>query len=154
MLTYASVPLYRLFCQITGFGGTTQVASQTPDKIYDRDFVISFTSNVEKKLPWEFKPMQGDVRVKLGEQRLVFYEVTNKSDKDIIGTSTYNVTPFEIGPYFNKIQCFCFEEQLIKAGETVTFPVSFFVDPDMREEADLDKIKHVTLSYSFFQIPD
>ena len=149
---YASVPLYQWFCQATGFGGTTQVASATPNKILDREITVRFNSDVNSKLPWRFQPEQLSMKLKLGEERLAFYSATNQSDESITGTATFNVTPAKAGIYFNKIDCFCFTEQTLDAGKTARMPVSFFVDPEMAKDRNLDDITTITLSYTFFRL--
>jgi len=161
-LAYASVPLYQLFCQITGYGGTPKIAADTPDvkptvaASSEKEHLIKvrFDANTSKKLPWEFKVKQTEVTVKLGEENLAFYEVTNLSDKPITGRATYNVTPYKAGPYFSKIACFCFDEQTVQPGETVTMPVQYSVDPEMLEDANMQEVKTITLSYTFFRVKD
>ncbi len=148
---YASVPLYQWFCQATGFGGTTQVASARPNKIIDRVITVRFNSDVNSKLPWRFEPEQLSMKLKLGEEHLAFYSATNRSDESITGTATFNVTPAKAGAYFNKIDCFCFTEQTLEAGKTARLPVSFFVDPEMAADRNLDDITTITLSYTFFR---
>ena len=148
-LAYAAVPLYRLFCQITGFGGTTQTASAEPDVILDRTMKVRFDANVNG-LKWKFEPNQIEVAIKVGENKLASYSATNTSAKTTAGTSTFNVTPPQAGAYFNKIECFCFTEQILAAGETVQMPVSFFIDPAIADDPELDDVKTITLSYTFF----
>ena len=149
---YASVPLYQWFCQATGFGGTTQIATAAPQNILDREITVRFNSDVNSKLPWRFEPEQLSVKVKLGEERLAFYSALNRADESITGTATFNVTPAKAGAYFNKIDCFCFTEQTLDAGRTVRMPVSFFVDPDLANDRNLDDITTITLSYTFFRV--
>lgn len=150
-LSYASVPLYRLFCQVTGLGGTTQVGSNSYDMpVLDRDMTISFNADTGRDLPWKFEPVQRRVKVKVGEEALAFYRVTNTSDHEIVGTAVYNVTPFKAGPYFSKIECFCFTEQRLRPGETMDMPVTFFVDPTIADDPNLDEVKEITLSYTFY----
>lgn len=154
LLSYASVPLYRMFCQVTGFGGTTQFVSEDqpiPDRVYDRELVVRFNTDVMPELPWNFAPLQRKVTVKVGEQKLVFFRVTNEGTAPLEGVSTFNVTPDEMGQYFVKVKCFCYENQRIEAGQTVDMPVSFFIDPALLENHDLDKLTTVTLSYTFFK---
>jgi cytochrome c oxidase assembly protein subunit 11 len=150
-LAYASVPLYDLFCRVTGFAGTTQVATAAPDHVLDRTITVRFDASRDGNLPWKFEPLQREVKVRLGEEKLVFYRATNLSKRPIVGTATYNVTPDLAGPWFNKIQCFCFTEQLLKPGESVEMPVTFFVDPDMAKDHKYDKVTTITLSYTFFE---
>jgi cytochrome c oxidase assembly protein subunit 11 len=150
-LAYASVPFYEMFCRVTGFGGTTQVATSAPDHVLSRTVTIRFDASRDGNLPWKFEPLQNEVTVRLGEEKLIFYRATNLSQRPIVGTATYNVTPDIAGPWFNKIQCFCFTEQLLKPGETVEMPVTFFVDPDMAKDHKYDSVKTITLSYTFFE---
>ena len=154
MLTYASVPLYDLFCKVTGFGGTTQVATSAPSKIYDREITIRFNADTDPALFWDFKPEQVQMNVKVGENHLAFYSATNDAKLPLIGTSVYNVTPHKAGIYFNKIQCFCFEEQKINPGEKATFPVSFFIDPEFMNDPNMKNVQTITLSYTFFPVKD
>jgi cytochrome c oxidase assembly protein subunit 11 len=151
MMAYASVPLYSLFCKVTGFGGTTQTAIAAPTNILDREMTVRFNSDTAPSLGWTFEPMQKEVRVKIGEQKLIFFTAENKSKNSVVGTSVYNVTPVKAGSYFNKIQCFCFTEQTLDPGEKATFPVSFFIDPDIAEDRHMNDIKTITLSYTFFK---
>ena len=149
-LAYASVPLYRLFCQVTGFGGTTQRAEAAPEKIVDRRMTILFDANTAGSLPWTFEPMQRSLDVKVGEENFAYYRATNNSDRAITGSAVFNVTPDTTGAYFNKIECFCFTQQTLKPGQTVEMPVSFFVDPAIVDDRGLDKINTITLSYTFY----
>ena len=149
-LAYASVPLYRMFCQATGFGGTTQRAEAAPGADGDRMLTIRFDANTAASLPWSFHPEQLEMKVKLGEQNLAFYRAANRSSDAMTGTAIFNVTPDEAGAYFNKIQCFCFNEQKLKAGETVDMPVVFFVDPKIEQDPDLRTLTTITLSYTFY----
>ncbi len=149
-LAYASVPLYRVFCQVTGFGGTTQRAEAAPDKTVERHMKVLFDANTAGSLPWTFEPVQRSLEVKVGEENFAYYRATNNSDHAVTGTAVFNVVPETIGAYFNKIQCFCFTKQTLKAGEKVELPVSFFIDPAIVEDHGLDKITTVTLSYTFY----
>jgi cytochrome c oxidase assembly protein subunit 11 len=153
-LAYASVPLYEIFCRVTGFGGTTQVAELESDQVIDRTFTIRFDSNVNDALPWQFMPAVNEVDVKVGENKLAFYRATNTSEETIVGTATFNVTPDKAGLYFNKVQCFCFTEQVLKPGQTVDMPVSFFLDPALMDDAKMDGLTTITLSYTFFRSRD
>lgn len=153
-LAYASVPLYNLFCRVTGFGGTTQESSVIPEEIYSREITVRFNSDTSPDIPWKFKPEQNQVKVKVGENKLIFFTAENYSDKDSTGTAIYNVTPHKVGMYFAKVQCFCFERQLIKAGEKATFPVSFYVDPEILNDKNMDDVNTITLSYTFFKAKD
>lgn len=149
-LAYASVPLYRMFCQVTGFGGTTQRAEAAPENTVDRRMTILFDANTAGSLPWTFEPVQRSLDVKVGEENFAYYRATNNSDHAMTGSAVFNVTPDTAGAYFNKIQCFCFTEQTLKAGESVEMPVSFFVDPAIVEDHGLDKVTTITLSYTFY----
>jgi cytochrome c oxidase assembly protein subunit 11 len=150
-LAYASAPLYDLFCRTTGFGGRPLVAQPGDRPILDRTVAVRFDSNVDSALPWRFEPLQREVRVRLGEEHLAHYRVTNVSQRPLVGTSTYNVTPEHAGPWFNKLQCFCFTEQLLLPGQSVDMPVVFFVDPELDKDRRYDNIRTVTLSYTFFE---
>ena len=150
-LAYASVPLYRLFCQVTGFGGTTQQAESIPDKIYDRVINVRFNADINTKLPWSFKPTEVAMDINVGQTGLTFYEAANTSDTPVVGTATYNVTPHKAGQYFHKVQCFCFEEQLLKPGEGINMPVQFYIDPEILSDPNLDDVHTITLSYTFFK---
>lgn len=151
-LAWASVPLYDWFCRVTGFGGTTNVADAGSVEIVDRTIKVRFDASLERGMPWEFKPMQLEVELRLGEEGLAFYEAYNPTDRPIAGTASYNVAPYGAGLYFSKIACFCFEEQILMPGERVEMPVSFFVDPDIMNDADAKFAKHITLSYTFHEI--
>ena len=148
--SYAAVPLYDLFCRTTGYGGTPMVASRAPDKISDREFVIRFDANVAAGLGWRFEPEVGEIRIRAGEVKTVGYTLRNPRGEASVGIASYNVTPEQTGGYFNKITCFCFTEQTLAAGETRTEEVVFFVDPDISKDKELDHIKTITLSYTFF----
>ena len=153
-LAYASVPLYQMFCQVTGFGGTTQRAVKASDTIVDKAMTVRFDSNVANGLAWSFEPVQKTVSVKLGENKLAFYKATNTSDKPITGTATFNVAPAAAGIYFNKMECFCFTEQTLKPGESIEMPVSFFIDPDIANDRSARSIGQITLSYTFFPVAE
>lgn len=154
MFSYAFVPLYNIFCKLTGYGGTTQQAIKTSDKIGHKKLIVRFDANVADDLPWEFKPLQNQVEVVTGENVLVYYSAKNKSSQPITGTAVYNVTPHKVGIYFNKIQCFCFQEQLLKPNEEVLMPVTFFIDPSFDDDRDVNYLDQITLSYSFFLVKD
>jgi cytochrome c oxidase assembly protein subunit 11 len=155
-MAYAAVPLYQMFCQVTGFAGTTQRAEKAPDQseVLDQMITVRFDSNVANGLTWKFKPVQNTLDVKYGENRLAFYTATNRSDKPVTGTASFNVAPEAAGAYFNKIECFCFTEQTLQPGETVEMPVSFFVDPEMVKDRSARSITQVTLSYTFFPVTE
>ena len=149
-LTAASVPLYRLFCAVTGYGGTTSVAERAPAEALDRTITVRFNADVDSKLPWGFRPAQRVMEVRIGEQNLAFYEAVNRADRPVVGSATYNVTPHQAGYYFSKIACFCFDEQTLQPGEAVEMPVSFFVDPAILDDPDARDLREITLSYTFF----
>ena len=151
-LSFASVPLYRLFCQVTGYGGTPKtenVAQST--HISDRTITVRFDANTNPQLPWRFKPQQKELTVRLGEQVLAFYEARNLSAGTTTGRATYNVTPFKVAPYFSKIDCFCFTEQSLEPGQSVPMPVQFYVDPEIFDDPGTREVKTITLSYTFFR---
>ena len=149
-LSFAAVPLYRLFCELTGFGGTSQVAETAPAQLSERKMQVRFDANVGAGMAWTFRAPKA-VELKLGEAGLVAYKARNPTGRPILGTATYNVVPFAAGQYFNKIQCFCFTEQLLMPGEEKEFPVTFFVDPAIEEDPDLDGVTTITVSYTFFE---
>lgn len=150
-LTYAAFPLYSLFCKVTGYGGTTQEATALPEAQGSYSIKIEFNADISQDLPWEFQPSQRSMEVIPGKRYLAFYRATNNSDKPITGTATYNVTPDKTGIYFNKIQCFCFEEQTLAPGQTVDMPISFFIDPEIETNAGTQEVRNITLSYTFFK---
>jgi cytochrome c oxidase assembly protein subunit 11 len=149
-LSYAAVPLYDLFCRVTGYGGTTQIAEQLSDQVMDREVTVRFDANTSRGLDWTFRPAEARVSLKVGENRLVFYEATNRSDRPLSGTATFNVTPEEVGIYFNKVECFCFIKQTLEPGQRVDMPVSFFIDPAILDDPIAGSIADITLSYTFF----
>lgn len=153
-LSYASVPLYDWFCRVTGFGGTTQVAEAAPAEIGERRIKVRFNADTAKGMPWRFQPVQREIEVRVGESALGFYIAQNPTDESVKGTATFNVTPLKAGIYFNKIECFCFTEQTLTAGQSIDMPVSFFVDPAISEDPNLDDVKTITLSYTFFPMKD
>jgi len=148
-LAYASVPLYMLFCQVTGYGGTTQVASESPKGVIAREMTVRFDANVANELPWTVKPA-ANITDKMGQVDTVNYVATNLSDKPVTGQAIFNVSPERAGVYFNKIECFCFTEQTLQPGETADMPIVFFVDPELADNQELDTIKEITLSYTFY----
>jgi cytochrome c oxidase assembly protein subunit 11 len=162
-LTYAAVPLYRTFCQATGYGGTVQRKETVEEKIArhtesgtvtEREIVVQFNADVADGMQWKFTPTQREVRVKPGEGALAFYTAENKSSSPITGVSTYNVTPMKAGVYFNKIQCFCFEEQRLLPGEQIDMPVFFYIDPEFETDPRMDGINNLILSYTFFKVSE
>jgi cytochrome c oxidase assembly protein subunit 11 len=152
MLSYASVPLYRLFCQATGFGGVAEKTTLAAPRTLVRSITVRFDANVSGGLPWRFKPAQHDVTLKLGEEKHVEYIAENLSGLPLTGTATFNITPVKAGGYFDKIQCFCFTEQSLKPHETRRMGVTFFVDPALAQQPDLNDISTITLSYTFFPV--
>lgn len=153
-MAYASVPLYNLFCRVTGFGGTTQVALAAPGATGDRTITVRFNADTNPNLPWDFKTNQYVVKVKPGEERLISYHAQNMAEIATSGTAIYNVTPDRAGIYFNKVECFCFNEQKLNAGESTDFPVSFFLDPELLNDPDMDNVDTITLSYTFFPLKE
>ncbi|MDP6475789.1 MAG: cytochrome c oxidase assembly protein [Alphaproteobacteria bacterium] len=149
-LSFAAVPLYDLFCSVTGFGGTTQTADAAPAAVGERVMAVRFNSDVAGDVPWHFKPAQRQVNLRVGEVGLAFFTATNQSRETILGSATFNVTPLKAGIYFNKVDCFCFEEQLLRPGESAELPVTFFIDPEIINDRNLDDVTTITLSYTFF----
>jgi cytochrome c oxidase assembly protein subunit 11 len=147
---YASVPLYDLFCRLTGFGGSTVVAEGLPERVIDRRFEIRFDANIHAGLPWTFTPEAPSISIRGGEVKTFNYTITNTSDRETWGIASYNVTPEKTGGYFAKIQCFCFTEQRLGPGESMELPVVFFVDPEIDKDRNTDSVKTITLSYTFF----
>ena len=150
-LAWASVPFYDWFCRVTGFGGVTQVADSGSDIVLSETVKVRFDASLERDMPWEFKPVQREIEIQIGATGLAFYEAYNPTDKPIAGTASYNVTPYEAGGFFSKIDCFCFEEQVLMPGERVQMPVTFFVDPEIVEDRDAKYTKVITLSYTFYE---
>ena len=147
---FAAVPLYQLFCQVTGYGGTTQRAEAPSDTVLDRRIRVRFDSTVAAGLQWDFKPRQRTIELRLGESALVYYEARSSARVATMGSATFNVTPEAAGPHFNKIECFCFSEQRLQPGESAALPLTFFVDPKLAEDPNLAKVDEITLSYTFF----
>lgn len=150
--SYASVPLYRLFCQKTGYGGTPKIVQNFSTVKGDAEIIVRFNADVDPNLPWVFTPLQKQLTARVGGQILAFYRVKNNSDKPIYGMATYNVTPDRAASYFNKVQCFCFEEQRLEPHQEVDMPVLFFIDPDFANDPKVAHLKTITLSYTFFKI--
>ncbi len=151
---YAAVPLYNWFCRTTGFAGTTQVASAAPDRVLGRTLAIRFDSNVTPGLPWKFEPEQNQIKVRIGEVATVRYKVINQAARTISAQASYNVSPPTVGAYFDKINCFCFTQQTMKPGETREMTVVFYVDPKIAEDRDQDELNTITLSYTFYKLPE
>ena len=153
-LSFASVPLYRLFCQVTGFGGTPRVGAQAESMpVSEHTITVLFDANVNESLPWRFRPVQRRMRVRAGQTVLAFYRASNLSAGPLTGTATYNVTPYKAAPYFSKVDCFCFTEQRLEPGQVAELPVSFFVDPAIFSDPDTREVRSITLSYTFFRAP-
>jgi cytochrome c oxidase assembly protein subunit 11 len=152
-LAWASVPFYDWFCRVTGFGGTTMISESAPpeDQILDQTIFVRFDASKERGMPWDFKPVERQMEIRIGETGLAFYDAHNPTDRPIAGTASYNVTPYEAGAFFSKIACFCFEEQILQPGETVLMPVTFYVDPAIVNDRDGQFVKQITLSYTFYE---
>lgn len=151
-LSFAAVPLYRIFCQVTGYAGTTQRAEGFSAKVLDRVITVRFDANISSELGWEFRPAQNTMDLKIGQSGLAFYKAANRSSKPLTGTATFNVTPEIAGSYFTKVDCFCFTQQTLKAGQQVDMPVSFYIDPAIMDDPDARRLEEITLSYTFFKV--
>ncbi len=151
-LAWASVPFYDWFCRVTGFGGATSVADAGSDVVLDDTITIRFDASIERGMPWQFKPMVREMELRIGETGLAFYEAYNPTDHVVAGSAAYNVTPYEAGGFFTKIDCFCFEGQVLQPGERVQMPVTFYVDPEIVTDRDAKYVHHITLSYTFYEI--
>lgn len=151
-LAWASVPFYNWFCKVTGFSGTTVVAESGSDDILDQTITIRFDGSLDRDMPWQFKPVVREMELRIGETGLAFFEAYNPTDRPVAGSASYNVFPYEAGGYFNKIQCFCFDEQILQPGERVQMPVTFFVDPEIVADRDSKYVHTITLSYTFYEI--
>lgn len=152
-LAWASVPFYDWFCRVTGFGGATNVVASESDTILDQTITVRFESAVARDMPWDFKPVQREMEIRIGETALAFYEATNPTDEPIWGAASYNVAPYEAGAFFDKIECFCFEQQVLQPGETISMPVTFFVDPAIVDDREGQYVHTVTLGYTFHRNP-
>ena len=150
--SFLSVPFYNWFCKVTGYGGATNVAQKESDIISDKVISVRFDASLEKGLEWEVKPVQRNMTLNLGETGLAFYEAYNPTDKPIAAQASFNVVPFSVGNFFNKIECFCFSEQILQPGEKIKMPVSFYVDPDLINNLESKNVTSVTLSYTFYEI--
>ena len=150
--SFLSVPFYNWFCKVTGYGGATNVAQKESDIISDKVISVRFDASLEKGLEWEVKPVQRNMTLNLGETGLAFYEAYNPTDKPIAAQASFNVVPFSVGNFFNKIECFCFTEQILQPGEKIKMPVSFYVDPDLINNLESKNVTSVTLSYTFYEI--
>ena len=151
-MAYAAVPLYQMFCRVTGFAGTPQVAIAPSETVIDKNITVRFDSNVSPDLAWTFRPSQRTMDIKIGENSLAMYVATNNSQQVVTGTATFNVSPEFAGAYFNKIECFCFTEQTLKPGQSVEMPVSYFVDPEIMKDPQARELSQITLSYTFFAV--
>ena len=152
-LSFAAVPFYRWFCQVTGYGGTTSVAEVAPDQPLDRTIIVRFDASLEAGMPWTFRPQQTTMTLRIGETGLAFYEASNPTDRPVAGQASYNVTPDAAGGYFTKIECFCFTEQVLQPGESIVMPVTFYVDPSIMDNPESKLVQEITLSYTFHEIP-
>ncbi len=153
-LAWASVPLYDLFCRVTGYGGTTNASTGNTEGVLDQTIKVRFDASTARDMPWEFKPEQRQMELKIGQDGMAFYEAYNPTDKPIRGTASYNVAPYAAGAYFSKIQCFCFEEQILQPGERMSMPVNFYVDPDIVNDREGKYVHTITLSYTFHMMDD
>lgn len=151
-LSFAAVPLYDMFCRVTGFGGTPRVALEAASNLGERTLTVRFDANIGAGLNWSFEPEVGSMRLRTGQTATVFYKVTNRSDKETLGIATYNVAPNAFGPWFNKISCFCFTEQTLGPGESMDMPVVFFLDPELEKAETMRRMESVTLSYTFMAV--
>jgi cytochrome c oxidase assembly protein subunit 11 len=151
-LAWASVPFYSWFCKVTGFGGVTNTANAGSDVILDQTITVRFDGSLDRDMPWQFKPMQREMTVRIGETGLAFYEAYNPTDRVVAGQASYNVTPYAAGNFFTKIDCFCFTEQVLQPGERVEMPLTFYVDPEMVSDREGKYVKSITLSYTFYEI--
>ena len=150
-MAFAFVPLYDLFCRVTGFDGRAIQAEALPDQILERTVTVKFNADINRNLQWEFKPAEREITVKLGQRGITAYSAKNLSNKPLTGTALYNVTPLKAGKYFHKIQCFCFDEQTLQGGEYMDMPVLFYIDPAMHDDPSMNDVKTITLSYNFFK---
>lgn len=148
-LSFAAVPLYKMFCQLTGFGGTTMVAEALPDHMVDRVITVKFNTDVGRNMLWSFTPERRQIDVKLGQKGLIAFDARNNDKVPVTGVAIYGVTPPKAGKYFHKIQCFCFGEQTLNPGETASYPVIFYIDPDLNDDPNMQDVDTITLSYSF-----
>ena len=152
MASFASVPLYDWFCRVTGYGGTPSLSAENNSGVLEESIKIRFDASLQKDMPWNFKPLQYEVEINIGESGLAFYEAFNPTDRPVAGQASFNVVPFSAGQYFTKIDCFCFVEQVLQPGEKVTMPVSFYIDPEIINDREAKFVKSVTLSYTFYEI--
>lgn len=153
-LSFAAVPLYQLFCQVTGYGGTTQRAESLSSSVLDQRITVRFDATISSELDWSFRPEQREITARIGENILAFYKAENLSGRALTGTASFNVTPEIAGSYFSKVDCFCFTEQTLQPGQKVDMPVSFYIDPSIADDPDASRIEEIVLSYTFFRVPD
>lgn len=152
-LSFLAVPFYDWFCRTTGYGGTPQTVTDASDTILEETVTVHFDANVDKGMPWQFRPKVGEMKLRIGETAIAYYEAYNPTDRPIAGTASYNVAPEIAGGFFDKIQCFCFSEQVLQPGERIDMPVTFFVDPAIVKDRDAWQIRNITLSYTFYETP-
>lgn len=150
-MAWAAVPLYDWFCRVTGYGGATSVSETGSDAILDETIKIRFDASLDRNMPWQFRPVQREMEIRIGETGLTFYEAYNPTDRPVAGTASYNVAPFEAGSFFTKIDCFCFEMQVLQPGERVQMPVTFYVDPEIVDDREGKFVHTITLSYTFYE---
>ncbi|MEM8789013.1 MAG: cytochrome c oxidase assembly protein [Pseudomonadota bacterium] len=150
-MSFAAVPLYDWFCRVTGYGGETAVAGAGSDEVLDQTIRIRFDASLDRNMPWEFRPVDREVELRLGETGLAFYEAHNPTDRPVAGTASYNVAPYSAGGYFTKIDCFCFQMQVLQPGETVRMPVTYYVDPEILKDREAKFAHTITLSYTFYE---
>jgi len=150
-MSFAAVPFYDWFCRVTGYGGTTTTAAAPSDRVLDRTITVRFDASKARGMPWEFRPLQREVELRIGETGLAFYEAYNPTDRPVAGTASYNVVPFSGGQFFTKIDCFCFQMQVLQPGERVEMPVSYYIDPEIVDHPEGKHVKVITLSYTFYE---
>ena len=151
-MAWAAVPFYDWFCRVTGFSGTTSTAEAGSDTVLDQTIKIRFDGTLDRKMPWTFKPVEREMELRIGETGLAFYEAYNPTDRPVAGSASYNVFPYEAGGFFTKIDCFCFEQQVLQPGERVQMPVTFYVDPEIVTDRNAKYVHSITLSYTFYEI--
>lgn len=152
LLSFASVPMYDWFCRVTGYGGTPNTAETNNSKVLENTIKVRFDASLERNMPWNFEPLQYELEINVGDSGIAFYEAFNPTDRPVAGQASFNVVPFSAGQYFTKVECFCFVEQVLKPGEKVTMPVSFYIDPEIVNDREAKFVNSVTLSYTFYEI--
>ena len=150
-LAFASVPLYNLFCRVTGFNGTTQLSQELPDEVLNRKMTVQFITDVNSRLPWSFKSETSSLTLNIGQDALINFVAQNTGNKPVTGTAVYNVTPLKAGKYFHKTQCFCFDNQTLQPNEKMNMPVVFYIDPSIADDSNMEDVTTITLSYNFFK---